>query len=137
MIRYFYTLQSSRKRTNFDTEDHESETVSKSGNGNDSSDDVEVGSNSLLDEPEEVTANSIEVLRMREMHEKIVDAGLRRSKRKKTTTTKVTDQSADVALDASIFEALEEVGDSESEDDEEDAPTTWKIDVKKSNSRKM
>lgn len=126
--------QTSRKRTNFDDPVELNEPTGADD------DKVVVASNSLADEPEEVTANSKEVLRMKEMHEKIVDAGLRRSKRRKATSTKPQRGSADVVLDESIFESLEQPGNSESEaeeDDDEDAPPTWRIDIKKSNSRKM
>lgn len=101
---------------------------------------VKTESNKLSDEPEEVTAQSMEVLKMKEMHEKIVDSGLKKSKRRKVATTKSLDQNADVALDASIFDSLAQDED-ESEDDDgatdyDEAPG-WKIDVKRSNSRKM
>lgn len=127
---------SSRKRTNFDTED---EPALKANDSNES-ESTEVASSSVADEPEEVTANSIEVLKMKEMHEKIVESTLRRSKRRKVATTK-SSQDADVALDQSIFDSLaqdeeEEGGSEEDSDDDEDAPS-WKIDIKRSNSRKM
>lgn len=127
---------SSRKRTNFDTED---EPALKANDSNES-ESTEVASSSVADEPEEVTANSIEVLKMKEMHEKIVESTLRRSKRRKVATTK-SSQDADVALDQSIFDSLaqdeeEEGGSEEDSYDDEDAPS-WKIDIKRSNSRKM
>ena len=131
---------SSRKRTNFDTEDEPALNTNDSIDSNDSNGEgFEIASNNGADEPEEVTANSIEVLKMKEMHEKIVESTLRRSKRRKVTATKST-ENADVALDQSIFDSLaqdEGEGDSEEEsDDDEDAPS-WKIDIKRSNSRKM
>jgi len=125
----------SRKRTNFDAED---EPVEDKNDSNDSiGKGVEVSSNNAADEPEEVTANSIEVLKMKEMHEKIVESTLRKSKRRKVTATKST-ENADVALDQSIFDSLaqDEVEESDEESDDDDAPS-WKIDVKRSNSRKM
>lgn len=132
-----FTQSSSRKRTNFDTEDEPALNTNDSNDSN--GEGFEVASNNVADEPEEVTANSIEVLKMKEMHEKIVESTLRRSKRRKVTATKST-ENADVALDQSIFDSLaqdEDEGDSEEEsDDDEDAPS-WKIDIKRSNSRKM
>lgn len=126
---------SSRKRTNFDAEDEPVE--DKNGSNDSIGEGVEVSSNNAADEPEEVTANSIEVLKMKEMHEKIVESTLRKSKRRKVTATKST-ENADVALDQSIFDSLaqDEVEESDEESDDDDAPS-WKIDVKRSNSRKM
>jgi len=101
---------------------------------------VDVESSNNADEPEEVTAQSLEVLRMKEMHEKIVDSSLKKSKRRKVAATKSTSQNADVALDASIFDALaqdEEESEGEDDDSDDDEVPGWKIDVKRSNSRKM
>lgn len=106
----------------------------------DDNDVVDVESSNNADEPEEVTAQSLEVLRMKEMHEKIVDSSLKKSKRRKVVATKGAGQNADVALDASIFDALaqdEEESEEEEDDSDDDEMPGWKIDVKRSNSRKM
>ena len=115
--------------------------VDSSGNvDRDDNDVVDVESSNNADEPEEVTAQSLEVLRMKEMHEKIVDSSLKKPKRRKVVATKGTGQNADVALDASIFDALaqdEEESEEEEDDSDDDEMPRWKIDVKRSNSRKM
>lgn len=91
--------------------------------------------------PEEVTADNNEILRLRELHEKLVENSAQKAKRRKAVSSKPSSSSADAELDASVLEALpedeEEYNDEEEEGDDEDQHTSWKIDVQKTNSRKM
>jgi hypothetical protein len=93
------------------------------------------------DLPEEVSMNNNEeILKLRELHEKLAEGGLRKSKRRKAVTEKPSTQAADVALDQSIFSSLEEVAEENSSSTEEgdaEEGVGWKIDVKASKSVKM
>lgn len=94
------------------------------------------------DLPEEVSADNTEILRLKELHEKLTDGNEKRSKRRKLSEKQTNSSLADKALDSSVFDSLPK-SDDESEganDDDEQAEgnqPTWKIDVRKSNSRKM
>lgn len=99
-----------------------------------------------VEEPEEVGADSAEVLRLKELHESMVESYTRKSKRRKITfgaAERATD--ADTKLDSEIFAAFgddDADADEDSEDDEDkkadnSSQIGWTIDVRKSNSRKM
>jgi hypothetical protein len=83
--------------------------------------------------------NNEEILRLRELHEKLAEGGLRKSKRRKVATEKSSSTIADVALDQSIFSSLEEAVEENaaSEEDDGEERVGWKIDAKASKSVKM
>jgi hypothetical protein len=90
--------------------------------------------------PEEVSMNNNEeILKLRELHEKLAEGGLRKSKRRKVADEKSSSQVADVALDQSIFSSLEEAVEENamSDKDDDDNRVGWKIDAKASKSVKM
>lgn len=131
--------QKQNKRTNFDTApevDAEDLVVDAPVKKNGKA------AEALADEPEEVAADSAEVLRMKELHESMVESYTRKSKRRKITlepANRTVD--ADTKLDNDVFAAFGDESGDEHSSDEEDAGsedgTGWTIDVRKSNSRKM
>ena len=95
------------------------------------------------EEPEEVTANSMEIQKLREMHEQMTESYSRKSKRRKVSTIAKEPAAAiaDVQLDQSIFDTFDQPsgdnGNAEDSDEDEHSRLGWKIDTRRSNSRKM
>lgn len=131
-------LQKPNKRTNFDADPEEDagnqvvDAVVKKGGK---------VAEAVVDEPEEIAADSAEVLRMKELHESMVESYTRKSKRRKITLAPTSTADADTKLDNDVFAAFGDESGDENSSDEEDAAsddgTGWTIDVRKSNSRKM
>jgi hypothetical protein len=97
-----------------------------------------VGDNDM---PEEVAADNSEILKLKELHDKLVEGTTQKTKRRKVTPSKPGNDTADKELDVSVLESLPHEDDDETVEgegsDSPDQHTGWKIDVKKSNSRKM
>jgi hypothetical protein len=135
------------KRTTFD-EVEETQNQRKSAKSGDSTTPAqtrEIESNDINDVPEEVGADSMEVLRMKELHEKMAETLIKKSKRKKASTISLSASTvrpeADVGLDSSVFDSFEDQTGknlSNNEFDEiDDDGKGWTIDTRRSNSRKM
>ena len=94
------------------------------------------------DQPEEVSATNADILKLRELHEQLSEGATHKAKRRKVMSVKKTQSNDNAVLDQSIFDVLENSehgsdGSEESEQESDDDTPGWKIDVKKSNSRKM
>ena len=89
------------------------------------------------DIPEEVSADNAEILRLKELHERLTETNSRLLKKRKVVHDQKNSKNADKELDVSIFESMETIDDEEVEEESDEGGTAWKIDVKKSNSRKM
>lgn len=94
------------------------------------------------DQPETVAADSEEIVKLKLMHEKLAASSSSRLKRKKQPVSSNKTDIADKAVDVSMLDAITSDHDSneesdEDEDEDDDDTPGWKIDVHKSNSRKM